>query len=337
MKGAHCVLGIVLAVGGAALLAACDEASDSLDNTVRGAPNSGGNGNGTGAGDGTGGGNRNGTGPAKAGTSATGGGPTPTDTAKAPDTAAKAYFVANVHPSLAATCGGCHETGPGPSWINKTDAEVSYKMMFQLGYVSTESRILLKGPHQTTQGLSADQAQKFTTWVQMELSTPGGAKPAPAVLESVGACFDRAKFDAMKLGDLRTIQRQDGNNTNNVTSWRENANNCTGCNNAPCRVCHSGDDATLFVNAIGNPNLPQDFTFEQSKLTSPAYVTKYFGVSPTGEPIASNALKIKANATAKDKAYSHPYFQLSADFEQRLADFVSDAVAKFKSTNGKCQ
>src|SRR5688500_1223921 len=32
----------------------------------------------------------------------------------------KQYYAANVHPFLAASCGGCHESaGPGPAWISK--------------------------------------------------------------------------------------------------------------------------------------------------------------------------------------------------------------------------
>lgn len=325
MKGAY-GLAFALALGGAALVAACGDDPNALTEDRGGAaPTRGGTGSSSGGGAST----------SSGGGSSSSGGPTPTDTSAAPNTAGKQYFVQTVHPSLLGTCGGCHTTGPGPAWLSN-DAEVSYKMMFQMGYVALDSRILLKGPHQTTQGLSADQSQKFTTWVQMELQA-GGANAAPDVLSKLGACFDRTKFDAIKLGDMRTIQRTQDNNANAVTPWNENANNCTGCNNAPCRNCHSGDDATLFVNAVGNPNLSQDYTFENSKKTSPAYITKYFGVSPTGDPIPSNAIKIKADATAKDKAYTHPYFMVDADLQGRIDAFVNDAIAKYKSTAGKCQ
>lgn len=269
------------------------------------------------------------------GTTGAGAGPTPVDTAPAPDTEGKKFFIANVHPSLSATCGSCHETGPGPGWIKKGDAEVSYKMFLQLGYVSAQSRILLKGAHQGAPALTADQQTKFTQWVNLELKA--GTKAPPNILEKLGACFDKTTFDAMRLGDLRTVRRTGNNNANQVTPWNENDDNCTGCDNSPCRTCHSGDDATGFVLSIGNPNLSQTYTFDQSKITNPTYLQKYFGVSAAGEPIASNALKIKADATAKDKAYTHPYYRIDANMETRITAFVDATIAKYKATNGTCQ
>ncbi len=78
----------------------------------------------------------------------------------------KLYLTQNVQPALAQTCGGC----PAPAWIVKQDASRSYAMMFQLGYVSKTSRIVLKGPHAggAAPVLTADQSQKFQTWVGME-------------------------------------------------------------------------------------------------------------------------------------------------------------------------
>lgn len=330
MLGARYLLGI--AIGVAALVAACGDD-----------PNGGGLGAYT-RGGGTGEGGEQGSstvpggnGAQQPGGGATGGaGPTPVDTAATPDTEGKKFFVANVHPSLAQTCGACHETGPGPAWLKKTDTEVSYKMMFQLGYVSQQSRIVLKGAHQGAPALTPDQSTKFSQWVALELKAGGGKAP-PNVLEKMGACFDKAAFDAMQLGNMRTLRRTGNNNANQVTPWNENDDNCTGCDNSPCRTCHSGDDATGFVLSIGNPNLPQTFTFDQSKLTTPTYLQKYFGVSATGEPIPSNALKIKSDATAKDKAYTHPYYRIDAAMETRIAAFVDSAIAKYKATNGACQ
>ncbi len=253
-----------------------------------------------------------------------------TDSAPAPDTAGKRYFVANIHPTFAQSCATCHEVGPGPMWISRSDAEGSYKMMFQLGYVALDSRILLKGPHQGHEGTSSEQAAKFTEWVRMELAS-GGTTAAPNVLAKLGSCFDRKLFDAIGLGDMRTVQRTADNNLNNVTPWNENADTCTGCNQAPCRTCHSGDDATLFVNAEGNNLLPDSYTFDESKKTSPAYLQKYFGMSASGEPIASNAIRIKAEATQKDKAYTHPMFRVSTELQTRMDSFVNDVITKYKA------
>lgn len=324
MFGARYLLGIALVTAG--LVAACGDD-----------PNGGGLGAYTRNG-GTSDGDESSTVPGQQGggtNGSTAGGPTPVDTAPAPNTEGKQFFVAQVHPLLSQSCGTCHETGPGPAWLKKTDAEVSYKMMLQLGYVSLQSRILLKGAHQGAPALTSEQTTKYTQWVNLELKA--GTKAPPNILEKLGGCFDKTTFDAMKLGDLRTVRRTNNNNTNQVTPWNENDNNCTGCDNSPCRTCHSGDDATGFVLSIGNPNLPATYTFDQSKVTNPTYLQKYFGVSAAGEPIASNALKIKSDATAKDKAYTHPYYHLDAAMETRITAFVDATIAKYKSTNGTCQ
>lgn len=247
----------------------------------------------------------------------------------------KAYFENTLHPALKASCGTCHDAGPGPTWIKNADIEASYKLQFQLGYVSKTSRILLKGPHSTTPGLVGQDVTKFNAWVDLELKgAVAGGTALPNVLDRVSKCIDRAKFDALQLQNLRTTQRTANNNTNNVTPWNENANNCTGCNQAPCRTCHAGDDATGFVTAQGNPNLPADFSFNETKKTNPAYLQKYFGVSPTGEPIGSNAIMLKAQATQKDKAYTHPMFTISTQQQGLIDAFVQDVVTKYKA--GTC-
>ena len=269
------------------------------------------------------------------GTSVTGesaGGLQTTDPNPAPDTEGKKFFVEKIFPALGSSCGPCHEAkGPGPAWIARSDAEGSYKMMFQLGYVANDSRIILKGPHEGHAGTTAEQNALFSEWVAIELA---GGKALPNLLEKLGGCLDRELFDAIELGRLRTTPRNNNNNDNDVRPWNEDTNECTGCNNSPCRTCHSGDDATLFVNSIGNPNLPEDFTFEETKKSNPAYIQKYFGVSASGEPIASNALRLKAEATQKDKAYTHPLYRVDDELQQRIDAFVKDAVDKYKA--GAC-
>ena len=54
---------------------------------------------------------------------------------------AKQYFAANVQPSLAKTCGGCHSTGPAPVWIAAQDVEKSYELQFQRGYVWNREQV----------------------------------------------------------------------------------------------------------------------------------------------------------------------------------------------------
>lgn len=258
-------------------------------------------------------------------------GPVPTNSPEG-----KAFYIANVHPFMAQKCGACHgAAGPGPAWLTTADAEQSYAQLFQLGYVVQQSRIILKPAHGgvTNNVLSNTEVQTYNEWVAIELKD-GGTKAPPNVLEKLGSCFDREKFDAMNLGRWRTTRRTNNNNTNNITPWNENANNCTGCDNAPCTTCHSADAATNYKNAVGNNLLPADNTFEETKLTSPAYITKYFGVSPEGKPIASDALRKKMEATKKDRAYTHPMYNLNADQLAALDAFVNDVITKYNA--GTC-
>jgi hypothetical protein len=239
--------------------------------------------------------------------------------------AGKEFYKKNVHPTLAQKCGSCHgSAGPGPAWLTAADSEKSYAQLFQVGYVVKESRIVQKAAHggSTTNVLATAEAKTYEEWVAMELKD-GGKEAPPKVLEKLGSCFDRQKFDAMQMGQWRTTPRRN-----------ENPNNCTGCRLDPCSTCHSADPATNYKNAVGSPLLPADSTFEESKLTNPAYITKYFGVSPDGKPIASDAIKKKSEATQKDKPYSHPMFTLKSEHQAALDAFVSDVITKFNA--GSC-
>lgn len=248
----------------------------------------------------------------------------------------KTFYKASVHPTLASKCGSCHgATGPGPSWLTSADADKSYAQLFQQGYVISQSRITLKGAHGgvTTNVLTAAEIGTYNQWVGMETAA-GGAKATPNVLAALGGCFDRTKFDAMQMQNWQTTRRTNNNNTNDVTPWNENANNCTGCNNAPCSTCHSADPATNFVNAVGSPIFPADYTFTETKKTAPAYISKFFGVGPDGKPVASNGIQKKADATMKDKAYTHPMFNLNNQQKAALEAFVQDTITKFNA--GAC-
>ncbi len=258
-------------------------------------------------------------------------GPTPTNSPKGKD-----YYIANVYPFMQAGCGGCHVGGVGgaPKWM-AADADGSYALMFTNGYVNPTSRIIQKPAHggSTSNTLTASQKDTFLKWVAME-NTDGGTKSQPNVLEKIAGCLDATKFQAIGLQNVRTIQRTQNNNTNNVTTWNENANRCTGCNQAPCRDCHSGDAATGFVMAIGSTQLSPDFTFNETKLTNPAYLQKYFGTDATGKPVASHAIENKMTATSKAPAYSHPYFKLTDAQVAAIDTFVQDAITKYNA--GTC-
>lgn len=258
----------------------------------------------------------------------------PTGTTNSPE--GKAFFKANVFPVLNSKCGACHQAaGPGPAWMN-ADSEIAYSQLFKVGYVIQNSRIVQKGAHggSTTNTLATTEANTYNQWVAMEIKD-GGTKALPNVLEKLGGCFDKTKFDAMQMGNWATTTRNNNNNTNNVTPWNENQDNCTGCKNGTrCNTCHSSDPGSNFNDAVGNTLLPADTTFNNTKLTTPAYITKFFGVSPDGKPIASDGIKKKSDSTRKDKAYTHPMFTLNTQQQTALDAFVQDAITKYNA--GTC-
>ena len=247
----------------------------------------------------------------------------------------KAFFAASVQPILESKCATCHAAGgPGnPTYIVKGDASKTYDMVYLNGFAVASSRIVVKGMHSggSAPALLAAEISTFNQWLALEVKD-GGTKTQTNVLEKFGTCFDKTKFDAIKLGDLRTIRRQNGNNPQNLT---ENANNCTGCDNKPCSTCHSSDDVTGFVNAIGNNILPADYTFEQTKLLNPAFIRQYVSTTPTGEPMYNPGLMTKStNTIEKAPAYSHPMFKITPTMETAIQDFVNDAITKQKA--GTC-
>jgi len=255
-------------------------------------------------------------------------GPTPTAHPTAKD-----FFIANVYPFLQSGCASCHTVGTGgaPLWM-ATTADGSYALQFTYGFVTPQSMLLTKPAHGglTTNVLTAAQKNTYLQWINMEnTAAPGGAPPPVDVFKKIAGCIDVTLFNNIGLGQLRTIQRTANNNTNNVTPWNENANRCTGCNQAACRDCHSSDPASTFINALGNNQFPTNYTFEQTKLANPAYLQHYFGTDALGNPVASNGIMNKSIATSKGVAYSHPYFTLTTAQTTAIDAFVKDAITKF--------
>jgi hypothetical protein len=140
-------------------------------------------------------------------------------------------------------------------------------------------------------------------------------------LAHLANCLDKDKFDNIGLGTLVTTPRAS-----------EKPTSCTGCNGASCNMCHS-DGAGDFVMAIGNAVLPNDYTFNETKKTTPPYLQKYIDVGPTG-PEASKAIEKFADMTAGGPAYSHPMYVVPAGVAAGIAAFVDDAVAKYDA--GTC-
>ena len=249
--------------------------------------------------------------------------------------AGKDFFAKNVQPVLEAKCSSCHAAGGAgtPSYIAKGDASKTYDMVYLNGLAVASSRIVVKGIHSGGSAPELSQPEKttFGQWIALE-AKDGGTKTQTNVLEKFGTCFDKAKFDAIGFGQLRTTRRQNGNNPLNQN---ENANNCTGCDNAPCRTCHSADDVTGFVMAIGNPILPADYTFEQTKKLNPSFIRQYVSTTPTGDPQFNPGIQTKStNTIEKGLAYSHPMYKLTPTMQASIQAFVDDAVTKYKA--GTC-
>jgi hypothetical protein len=178
--------------------------------------------------------------------------------------------------------------------------------------------------------LTADEANNYAVWVALELKQRGGKAP-DGVLQKLASCLDKAKFDAIGFDKLVTTPRTADNNPGKEA---EDADTCTGCNQVQCSSCHSEGEMG-FMMAIGNTILPDDYTFTSMKVTAPPYMQKYFGLDPDGNPIPSNAIRAKSDATVNTaKAYQHPMFTLSPDMQKALDDFVADAIAKEKA--GSC-
>lgn len=321
---ARYLLGIAILVGGAVAACGSNDGGSLLDRGDDGSDD----GSGTGAGNGTGTGKT----PAPpAPTSNTPSGSVPTNSEEG-----KAYFTKEVFPFLNTKCAGCH-TGPSgagnPYWTASGDAVKTYDLVYKNGYAVDNSRIIVKGVHSGggAPALDATEKGKFMTWLSKE--TTSGTKPTQQnVLEKFGGCFDEAKFNAIGFQNLRTIRRQTGNNPNN---YNENANNCTGCDNAPCRSCHTFDKVTGFVMAFGANNVSPNYTFEQTKLLSPPYIRQYVATDATGAPVLNPGIKTKSiNTVEKAKAYEHPMYKISPTMEANIQAFVQDAIDKYKA--GSC-
>jgi mono/diheme cytochrome c family protein len=320
MKSAHAACALVLSLSGAIAIAACSSDPSTLQRSH---------------------------GESGSGTTATSGGPTAsasvdgasTSTTPAPGTlptaskAGEAFFAKELQPLLSQTCGGCHVAGgPGnPTWIDAGDAKKTYDMIYLQAYATATSRIVVKGPHSNgaAPALSTEERTKWAQWIALEAKEPG--KPAQAsVLEKFGDCFDKALFDAIDFGKLEVTGRTPKNNPQALT---EDQDRCTGCRDATkCNTCHSSDDVTGFVMAVGNNIFPADYTFESTKKLSPPFIREYVGTTPTGEPTYNPGLKSKStNTVEKALAYQHPMFLLSDDMEVAIKAFVDAAITKYKA------
>jgi hypothetical protein len=233
---------------------------------------------------------------------------------------AKDYFIKTVFPELTSTCGGCHNP-PGsagaPAFWN-TDAATAYTSIEARGYITTASMLLRKGQH-TGPALTAQEGTDIQTWLAMEAQVRGSNTP-DSILSKLGNCIDATKFTAIGLDKLRTVKR-----TN------ENANQCTGCNQAACESCHTSGEYAMHAN-FGNIGT-KTLAALQANGTSPEgiyIISKYVSTNGT-QLVASTALKDKATATSTGVAYSHPMFTVTPAMETAVEAFAQDIITKYNA------
>jgi hypothetical protein len=226
-----------------------------------------------------------------------------------------------VFPTLETTCGGCHNSGTdgAPKFLVANDPTTSYTSLDARGDIIVEaasSQLLKQGTHDggKAPSLTTDQVTKINTWLGDEMTERAGTAAPVNVLSKIGTCLDQTKFNAIGFDKLVTTKRNN-----------ENANNCTGCNNAPCRTCHTGGDGGFYM-AMGS-SLDMT-TFAKSQTAQ--FIPKYIGLNGT-TPVASNAIMTKSDATKTGAAYSHPMFTMSPQMQTALDAFVTDAITKYQN------
>ncbi|MFO0674458.1 MAG: hypothetical protein U0235_33415 [Polyangiaceae bacterium] len=230
--------------------------------------------------------------------------------------AAHQFFVDKVFPSLN-VCVTCHATGNlGAPKFLATDANGAYQGIDAHGLIQDQSLLLTKGTHAggSAPALDANQSSLITQWLALEAKERVGQAAPVNILEKMGSCLDKTLFDAIQFQQLRTTKRDN-----------ENANNCTGCNQTPCRSCHTGGDGGFYM-AVGSALDQETFTESQKA----KYIVKYIGLNGT-TPVASNAIKLKGQATTTDRPYSHPMFTVPDDMQARIDAFVTAAITKYQN------
>lgn len=232
---------------------------------------------------------------------------------------AKAFYLQKIHAPLASACASCHATGTegAPVFMDK-DASKTYAMLEARGYIVPSSMLVRKGAHKGP-ALTPELTGLIGDWVTLEGKVRGGKAPVN-IFAKLGDCVDAAKFDAINLDDMRTIKR-DG----------ENANNCTGCNQARCTTCHKEGEAGFHASFGGLGTSTVDILKQNGRSPEGVYlITKYVATNGT-TLIASTALKDKATATKTDVNYGHPLYEVGASSDAALQAFAQDIITKYNA------
>ena len=244
------------------------------------------------------------------------------------DNSAHGYYVANVHPSLIQTCGGCHNPDGqvgAPAFLDY-DAELSYPMTKGYSNIvkdpASSSSLITKGPHEGP-GVSAEQTAIIETWISKELSEVGGqggsgdaggsTATGPATLEDMlagfAACMD---YDIWLSSGMDNFPLQQTNG------------------DGPCMSCHNTGVGATYLNGD-----PQD-TFDNNKMFP--YVMRlvtpvYEGSTPVGLAPSSRFFN-KGKEPCQNPPICHPKFDLTPENKAALENFVGVTLTKYQS--GAC-
>ncbi len=243
--------------------------------------------------------------------------PIPTSGPGSNGSPARQFFIAQVHPSLSPTCASCHSAGlNGAPVILQGDAATSYQTLDVRAMIQPNSILKTRGLH-VGPALTAPQLTLVQQWLDLEAKERVGQAAPVNILEKIGDCLDEALFNVIKFEELRT---QPGEN--------EDADQCTGCKNAQCNVCHTAGDGNFYM---GLGSGLDKATFVQTKQAR--FVSKYIGINGT-TPVPSNALKLKSDSTVLDPMHYHPMFKLSGEMQKGIDDFAKAAIFAYQA--GTC-
>jgi hypothetical protein len=253
-------------------------------------------------------------------------GPSAPSTPVKPTRTARDFFDKEVIPNLS-VCGSCHNLGisntGAPGFYSNADRGLAYRTMEARGYIDPQTQLKRRGEHAGPR-LTDQQRKVITDWIDLEGAERGGKFPS-ALLSTLGKCLDKATFDAIQLDALRTQRRQG-----------ENANQCTGCDNGPCQMCHQQGEAGFLVNSGNLSAKSFEALKDNQRSAEGAILLQKFITISGGELAPSTALADKGKAAAAGPDYSHPKYVIAPQIQTAIDNFAKASIAKYKANNNSC-
>ncbi len=207
------------------------------------------------------------------------------------------------------------------------DVTCSHLIRAYLGYESTpgiQTSILIPNVEMLVK--SAGQTSEAVYFGKQELVAQGvpGLRFVEAQIESF-SCHVIQNERCLELTDWQQVENEI-RNLRTIRRPAENRNTCTGCENTPCKNCHSGDDQNFFTRSLTSQS---DL---QMVMQNPSFIRQFL-VADGQEYRPSNLLAQKAQAVAKGPAYSHPMFKPSSSTYLAFDAFSKKMLVHLKSGN----